>query len=338
MNGCVVSVCLNLPALNSKGLIITNEATATLKFSNDACTIPLLSQESSWIVATDIDRTLIRGPKDVEEAGRGIRNLRNYGFRTILASSKTFSEMVLFYQVAGLPPSPFIFENGCGIGWPLAGLPPALRNRVTLKTDDYAAILLGSAVDIAHHALLNLRHRESMNFSLLGEMDLMDLATLTGLNLETAMLARQRLASVPVFWRDSQAKLEAFVTKLTAQGFRAVYGGIFLHVSSPCDKYLALVRMLDWLNWHRLSVKILACGDSENDRILLENADIGLLFSCTPDRSLINPPHHTLHSINGMQHVNLGKSSTLVSGAGPSIWLQAVKTALMEQTVRYSRQ
>ncbi|TSA01653.1 MAG: hypothetical protein D4R76_09060 [Methylococcus sp.] len=294
-----------------------------------------MSQKSDWIVVTDIDRTLILGQKDVGEAGRVIRKIRNDGFRTVLASSKTFSEMVLFYRVARLSPSPFIFENGCGIGWPLEDMPPHLQHRVEIEADDHGAILLDSACDRAHQTLLRLRQQASYHFSLLEEMDLMELAALTGLDLEASMRARQRLGTTPLLWRDSPSNLDALVKELAKQGLIVVSGGIFLHVSPPCDKYSALIQMLDWLHWQDSRLKILACGDSENDFPLLINADMALLFSSAPGSHQRLEGHGYSDTPHGSQSPEaFTQPPILVSGAGPSIWLQAVEAALQGRAIR----
>ena len=75
------------------------------------------------LVVTDLDHTLIEHPSQIPAAGEALRRLAQRGLLTVLASSKTFAEMEDLQRQAGLPPQPFIFENGGGIGWPLGQWP-----------------------------------------------------------------------------------------------------------------------------------------------------------------------------------------------------------------------
>lgn len=283
---------------------------------------------SPWLVVSDLDHTILASPSDVDEAGRAIRELGDQGITSTLASSKTFSEMICFYDDAGLVPSPFIFENGCGIGWPLADLPPALNTKVALRQQGFGAILLGSALTSAGEILLERRMREGFNFSLMEELDPSDLTRLTGLDSEAARRALNRLASVPILWRDSPERLQSLVDDLSLHGLIMVSGGTFRHVSPPCDKYSALLKILEWQNAYRDQMKFLACGDSENDVTLLKNAEVALLFSAQPDSPLIphiQSPHDAMNPMSGH---TARRPLTLIEGAGPSVWLSAVSAAL----------
>ena len=73
----------------------------------------------TWRVVSDVDHTLLEDPGETARAGACLRRLHQRGLPTLLASSKTFAEMVALQSRAELPPQPFLFENGCGIGWPL---------------------------------------------------------------------------------------------------------------------------------------------------------------------------------------------------------------------------
>lgn len=281
-----------------------------------------------WRVVTDLDHTLLSTPSEATEAGRVIRELSSQGFTTTLASSKTFSEMIHFYEEAGLVPSPFIFENGCGIGWPLADLPPSLDAQVALKQHGFGAILLGSALASAIEILFARRKKDGFQFSLIGELDPSELARLTGLDPEAGRKASERLASVPILWRDSAEKLKELVDELSVQNLMLVSGGTFSHVSPRCDKYSAFLKILEWQNECRASWRIVACGDSENDLSLLSNADHALLFSANPNSPLIPQIERPIDPMNQ----SCGKFAQLspgkIEGAGPLVWLRAVEAAL----------
>jgi len=281
-----------------------------------------------WHVVSDLDHTLLSSPSDVHEAGRVMIELADQGVCTTLASSKTFSEMISFQEQAGLNPSPFIFENGCGIGWPLEDLPLWLDQKVALKQQGFGAILLGSALTSATEILLARRKKSGLHFSLLSELNPRELSRLTGLDPEAGQKAGQRLASVPMLWRDNDENLKELVDELSIKGLMIVAGGTFLHVSPPCDKYAAFLEILEWQNVSRASLKILGCGDSENDVSLLSNADFALLFSAKPNSPLIPHIQNAMKTLNPVIGRFDALSPKAIRGAGPSVWGRAVKEAL----------
>lgn len=290
--------------------------------------IILSDAKSSWLVVSDLDNTLLTKPSDAAAAGRVIRECRNQGLRTVLASSKTFSEMVQLHKDAGLIASHFIFENGCGIGWPLLDLPADFQIEVALEQDGFGAVLLGSALESAIEILLAQREKDGLNFSLIGELDPKELTRLTGLDTEAGRQASQRLSSVPMLWRDTPENLKELKVKLSGQGLTVVSGGTFLHVSPPCDKYSALMQLLEWQNEGRSSIKVLACGDSENDLSLLRNADLALLFSASNDSPLIPQIQRPMDAMTPV-NAHLRKSAPIIiEGAGPSIWRRSVESAM----------
>ena len=77
-----------------------------------------------WLVVSDVDHTLLEHPSEIPITANCLRQLRQRGINTWLASSKTFTEMVELQSQLGLPAQPFLFENGCGIGWPHKRWPP----------------------------------------------------------------------------------------------------------------------------------------------------------------------------------------------------------------------
>ena len=288
---------------------------------------------SSWLVVSDLDNTLLCKPSDAGEAGRVIRELRSQGLRTILASSKTFSEMVQLHKDAGLIPSHFIFENGCGIGWPLLDLGPQLGIKPAFEQDGFGAVLLGGALEFAIEVLLTQREKDGLNFSLMGELDSKELTRLTGLDAEAGLQALQRLSSVPILWRDTPEHLKELMVKLSGKGLTVVSGGTFLHVAPPCDKYSALIKILDWQNECRSSMNILACGDSENDLSLLRNADLALLFSASSDSPLIPQIQRPIDAMTPVNAHLTKLAPIIIEGAGPSIWRRSVESAMRSQYV-----
>jgi mannosyl-3-phosphoglycerate phosphatase family protein len=203
---------------------------------------------------------------------------------TVLASSKTFAEMEDLQRQAGLPPQPFIFENGGGIGWPLGQWPLGqwpgeAAGAPLLVQGAYGAIAAAGDLTKLGAILAELASEGGFRFRRFDELPLDTISTLTGLDTRLAALARQRLTSLPLLWEDGSDKLAGLQQALAGHGLGAVSGGQFVHVGPPCDKATALTQVRQWLGGQAAMGRMLACGDSDNDRGLLEAADIALVFS-----------------------------------------------------------
>ncbi|MFO0138698.1 MAG: HAD-IIB family hydrolase [Cyanobacteriota bacterium] len=263
------------------------------------------------LVVTDLDHTLIENPSQISAAGEALRRLAARGLVTVLASSKTFAEMEDLQRQAGLPPQPFIFENGGGIGWALDKWPDKEVGAPVLVQGAYGAIAAAGDLTKLGAILAELASAGGFRFRRFDELPLDTISSLTGLDPRLAALARQRLTSIPLLWEDGSEKLAGLRQALAGHGLGAVSGGQFVHVGPPCDKATALTQLRQWLGGQAAMGAMLACGDSDNDRGLLEAAEIALVFS-----SAKRPP------------LPLSRPCTVVAAGGPGPWLEAVEAAL----------
>jgi mannosyl-3-phosphoglycerate phosphatase family protein len=262
---------------------------------------------------------LIENPSQIPAAGDVLRRLAQRGLVTVLASSKTFAEMEDLQRQAGLPPQPFIFENGGGIGWALDKWPGEAAGAPLLVQGAYGAIAAAGDLTKLGAILAELASAGGFRFRRFDELPLDTISTLTGLDTRLAALARQRLTSLPLLWEDGSDKLAGLQQALAGHGLGAVSGGQFVHVGPPCDKATALTKVRQWLGGQAAMGRMLACGDSDNDRGLLEAADIALVFS-----SGKRPP------------LPLSRACTVVQAGGPGPWLEAVEAALEASQARGS--
>jgi len=268
------------------------------------------------LVVTDLDHTLVENPSQIPAAGEALRRLISRGLTTVLASSKTFAEMEDLQRHAGLPPQPFIFENGGGIGWPLDQWPqgpwPGEGAAAPLQVQGaYGAIAAAGDLTRLAAILAELASAGGFRFRRFDQLSLDTITSLTSLDPRLATLARQRLTSLPLLWDDPSENLAVLQRALEPHGLRAVSGGQFVHVGPPCDKATALAQVRQWLGGAAALGGMVACGDSDNDRGLLEAADIALVF--TPGE---RPP------------LPLNRPCTVVQAGGPGPWLEAVEAAL----------
>lgn len=274
---------------------------------------------SAWLVASDLDHTLLATAADIPVVGDCLRRLHARGVATLLASSKTFGEMVALHDEAGLAPQPFLFENGAGIGWPIGrwppGLPPARECR-----GDYGASVAGDGPGAIAAILRDVRTAAGLRFTLLDERPTEAIADHLGLTAARARLALERHATVPIIWEDDDDALARLQGALGAAGLTAVPGGRLVHVGPPGGKGEALDGLRPWLVAAGLARdhRVLACGDAETDRSLLERAAIALIFH-PPDRSplVLTAPGR-----------GVGRRDSSVVAGGPRRWLAAVEAAL----------
>lgn len=272
----------------------------------------------NWLVVSDVDHTLIERAEEAALAGSCLAGLHRQGVTTLLASSKTFAEMVELHQSAGLAQQPFLFENGCGVGWPLEmPLPPA-AGLPQLRQGGYGALVLGNGGPSLAATLISLRKRSGLRFTLLSELPPPAIQRELGLSNAQAQLAVQRLASMPLLWHDSDAALEQLQEQLNHDGLCAVRGGRLVHVGPPLNKWLGLQRLQSWQQVAANTTRILACGDSDNDRALLENADLALVF---------HPPGQGGMALQPRPD-GLPQQVRRATSGGPRLWLQAVEEAL----------
>ena len=268
---------------------------------------------TGWAVVTDLDGTLLDGQYDLSEAAVALNRLAASSFNVrviVLASSKTLPEMMLLAALCEQPPV-LIFENGAGRALPMKSLsslssgswsPSAGNPNYEIQTD-------GVEYQQLCELLAGLRHDLGCSFIGFSDMQDSELAEYTGLSIAAARLARTRRASEPVLWQDSEAQFAAFSAALAVENLQVVAGGRFLHVSSVHDKAACFSECLPLC---APVARVLACGDAENDRELLERADHALVFP----------------RAEGGYLLDASKTTNQAPAAGGGAWLQSVLAAL----------
>ena len=181
---------------------------------------------------------------------------------------------------------------------------------------DYGAIVRGEPPAPLQARLKRLRDTTGWRFSLLEELPFSAIKALIGLDEHLARQALERLASVPLVWNGDDSEFVRLQQHLAREGICAVQGGHLVHVAAPFHKGEALAHLLAMRGGGSGPLRVLACGDSENDRTLLERADLALVFH-PPDRQPM---------VLGHQAKN--PAIPVCSTGGPIRWLEAVEAAL----------
>lgn len=263
------------------------------------------------VVFTDLDGTLLDHDTYRPDAVLpAVRALEARGIPIVMATSKTFDE-VLCYQRLLSQPRPLIIENGGAICFPEGFAAPATgderRNGYLIRQFPPGQAFIVAAVE-------RIRAELDARFDSFHERDAAWVAAVTGLDRASAQAARQRRNSLPLRWRDTGAKLRRFREAVARAGLHLQQGGRFLHVQGAGDKAVAMQQVLAEFEARGLADPVVvAFGDSPNDQGMLEAADIAVVVS-RPDGS-----HLALNRRDGI---------ILTRAVGPAGWAEAVEILL----------
>jgi len=271
-----------------------------------------------WLVATDLDGTLLDGSYPEQRAISVVQQLLARGqVQVALASSKTAAE--LLHMVRDLDrdqPLPFlVFENGGGWAWPdKSGSNPGVWSE-----HGYEVAHAGMPYPEICTVLRELR-QQGFRFHGFADMDNAEVSERTGLSESQAELARARLCSEPLLWLGDSAEQEVFKTHLEKLGLSLVRGGRFFHVGSAAGKCWAVSQIKHLLaERYGTAPLVVACGDAPNDTEMLRSADYAVLF-----------PGEVADQFSCSKGDLLGASPRIshADRAGPEAWLTAVNDVL----------
>jgi mannosyl-3-phosphoglycerate phosphatase len=226
------------------------------------------------LVFTDLDGTLL--DHDSYSAGAALdalRELEALGVPVIMNTSKTFAE-TLEYQALLQAPTPFIAENGGVICVP-EDSPFAVG--ADGHESGYHLLIQPPGIEAIVARVEQIGAALGVRFDAFHQRDATWVSQQTGLDLYHAQLARRRLGSLPILWRDVDGKMASFREALASEGLGLLRGGRFHHVVGPWDKassmqqVLALYASLGWSG-----IQCIALGDSPNDETMLAAADIAV--------------------------------------------------------------
>jgi len=258
------------------------------------------------IVFTDLDGTLLNHDTySWDQAQQAIDALNKNAWPLIINSSKTSAEIISIREKMQNY-SPFICENGAVVHF----------NQNMKQTGLDSMLEVYFAKPYAY--ILNVINtiKQSHNFDITGfnDMSINQLMELTELDERAAIAAKQREATEPLVWNDTDKALEQFRHLLHEQGLSLTKGGRFYHVMSPVskgdsmnfimEKYKTLEPDTQWLT--------AGLGDSFNDISMLERVDYPVL---------IKNPHGIKPDV---QHIKNITESELPGPAGWNIEVQNI--------------
>ena len=264
--------------------------------------------DKQFVVFTDLDGTLLdHHTYQYDAALPALEMLKNRHIPVVLNSSKTRPEMEQLRSDMGNS-SPFICENGAAL------IIPAQE----FATADEQVVNFAQPFEQILEVLAQLRE-QGYDFHSFSDMSQAELAEITGLSLQRAGFAKQRLATEPLLWKGSEQQLEQFQLALHQQNLQLVKGGRFYHVMGQYDKGDAMSYLMtrykdfdptkDWFS--------VALGDSKNDERMLALADYSMVIKGVNSATVMVDSHKK----------NLVRSSL----SGPSGWNETITTLLQTE-------
>ncbi|MCC5883119.1 MAG: HAD-IIB family hydrolase [Halomonas sp.] len=261
------------------------------------------------LVFTDLDGSLLdHDSYQWQQAKPWLSRLKTLGVPVIPVTCRTRAELLPLRKRLGLCDTPFIAENGSVIG-----LPPAWRHahleRASCASEGLAMRNLGLDIAFIRKRLSVWRERLGVSFTLMGEMSLDEVMSLTGLSESDARLARIRQGSEPLIWRGDSEALANFRDTLQGDGLRLVQGRRFWHATGGCDKGGAVSWLVERFKSLRGCEPLtLGLGDGPNDQSLLEAVDQAVVIQ-GGEASTLAPRQPALYRSQA---------------AGPSGWVEGI--------------
>lgn len=232
-----------------------------------------MSEHPHPIVFTDLDATLLdHETYSHDEAQPMIDVLSRNDIPIVFVTSKTEPEARKLQQKLDIC-APFIIENGGAIF-----IPKCCSRMYSPGLDaEYEVIQLGKSYD----ACLNVINRYRDDFGLRGfsHMHFNEVSKRTGLQTESAKMAKERYCSEP-FVMEDESLLPALREHVEREGFVITRGGRFFHLIGKAQNKGAAVHRLLAHAESAMGVpfRSIALGDSENDFSMLSSVDIPILI------------------------------------------------------------
>jgi len=269
----------------------------------------LKKPQPQTLIFTDLDGTLLDDQTyDFSPAIPALEIIHSRKIPLILVSSKTRVEIEFFREILSLD-SPFIAENGGGIYFPTSfALPKEYSYK---KVDGFNALFIGRPIKEVLERSRKLK--ENFNFKGFSEMSVQEIASLTGLTLEHAVLASKREFDEPIMLKDPLDNEEIFCKKASDLGLDCVYGGRFIHLFLGGNKGRAVETVLEIYRQLRGPTFSIALGDSPNDISMLK----------VVDKAVLMQGRDGTH-INGLAHPDL----ITLEGNGPEAWNKVMLSIL----------
>ena len=266
------------------------------------------------IVFADLDGTILDlVTYSYEKSLAGINRLKGMGVPLIFCSAKTRAEQEVYRRKLGIF-HPFIVENGGAIFIPRGYFPFSFEYHKSVA--ELLVIELGTPYKEVRQLLVKVRKEGGFQFRGFGDMSDGEVAGETGLDIESAKLAKQReydetvvVASEAKQSHISAGEIDKFLQKIKQAGLNWTHGGRFYSIMGDNDKGKAVKIVTGLYREMWGEIETIGLGDSLNDLPMLSVVDIPVLVQ-KKDRS--------------WESIDLPRLRR-IQGIGPEGWSRAIE-------------
>lgn len=280
--------------------------------------------KTPWVIFSDLDGTLLdHHTYDYSPACQALEDVIKREIPLIFSSSKTLPEIRLLQSEMNISGS-CIAENGSVVAFP-----ESMFDNYKSQSAEFGSIRHdGLVVDCPggdRKKLVKLLGiiRSEKKYDFIGFSDLSsdELADLTGLDRERALLANQRMSTEPILWKDTASAWNRFDIDLQVHGYTWVQGGRFISISKPFDKQDGVKKLIHFYSRIISSpVQTIGLGDSPNDKGMLDMMDIAVIIESEHSKKL---------ALNGPKRVIQTREP------GPRGWQKALDLILAEHIDKF---
>ena len=238
-------------------------------------------EDPSLLVFTDLDGTLLdHETYSFRPALPAVRALKEKKIPLIICTSKTKVEIEETRKQLHIT-HPFISENGGAIFIPKK----YFHHPFTFDKEDtnYLIIELGTPYERIREVLSQIQTAFPGKIKGFGDLSAKEVASLCGLSLSKAKLAKKREYDEPFLLEDKSAakSIEKMVHR---SNLHLTKGGRFYHLLGGNDKGKAVSMLATLYKKEKGHIKTVGLGDSQNDLPLLKVVDYPVLVA-KPDGS-----------------------------------------------------
>ena len=229
------------------------------------------------VIFSDLDGTLIdHSTYSFKDASLALELIKRKGIPLVICSSKTRAEIEV-YRRKMENDHPFISENGGGVYIPKGYFPKSYLSGMGFFEDrDYWIIQLGISYEILCRTLKDIEEELGCRIKGFNEMGVDEIARITNLSYEEAVLAKKREYDEPFIVEEGDIKkIEKAIKR---RGFNLTKGAKLFHILGKSDKGKAVGILKEFFKKKYKEIITIGAGDGLNDLPLLNSVDYPVLI------------------------------------------------------------
>jgi len=243
------------------------------------------------IIFTDLDGTLLdHADYNTNNISELLQQLQNAHIPVVFNTSKTFCEVIELKNDLNIQ-QPFIVENGAAVYIPEDYF--ELKPIGCKKVGAYWCHAMAKPLSSLLKDLDTLKSDYKAHYKLFSDLSSEQISELTGLSDAQARRAQTRDYSDPLYWYGKDELLTTFVNDVEALGYDIKIGGRFIHIAKNTDKSAAQQWLVKQFTHHfRKPLTVIALGDSDNDKQMLEHANIAIIIANPASKKPVKLSHN----------------------------------------------